>query len=85
MIGIPSLTSLGLRSLRRINDGGVYITRNPRLCYLNNVNWTRLSSKSPRPKGRMKFTDVKDNGARAQCGESGLPVSSNQGSLSLSD
>uniref|UniRef100_A0A8C7CUF1 Receptor protein-tyrosine kinase n=1 Tax=Oncorhynchus kisutch TaxID=8019 RepID=A0A8C7CUF1_ONCKI len=46
---IPSLTSLGLRSLRRINDGGVYITGNKKLCYHHTVNWTRLFSSSSRP------------------------------------
>uniref|UniRef100_A0A673ZAQ3 Receptor protein-tyrosine kinase n=1 Tax=Salmo trutta TaxID=8032 RepID=A0A673ZAQ3_SALTR len=46
---IPSLTSLGLRSLRRINDGGVYITGNRKLCYHHTVNWTRLFSSSSRP------------------------------------
>ena len=83
MIGIKSLTSLGLRSLRKINDGGVYITRNQKLCYQENVNWTRLSPKSSRPRGRMKNIDVKENGARARCGERRLPVSSNQGSIRL--
>uniref|UniRef100_A0A4W5NWC1 receptor protein-tyrosine kinase n=1 Tax=Hucho hucho TaxID=62062 RepID=A0A4W5NWC1_9TELE len=46
---VPSLTSLGLRSLRRINDGGVYITGNRKLCYHHTVNWTRLFSSSSRP------------------------------------
>uniref|UniRef100_A0A4W6EI95 receptor protein-tyrosine kinase n=1 Tax=Lates calcarifer TaxID=8187 RepID=A0A4W6EI95_LATCA len=41
---IPSLTSLGLRSLRKINDGSVYITGNKNLCYHNTVNWTRILS-----------------------------------------
>uniref|UniRef100_A0A3Q3K124 receptor protein-tyrosine kinase n=1 Tax=Monopterus albus TaxID=43700 RepID=A0A3Q3K124_MONAL len=38
----PSLTSLGLRSLRKINDGGVYITGNKKLCYHDTVNWSRI-------------------------------------------
>ncbi|CAL8352882.1 unnamed protein product [Gadus morhua 'NCC'] len=71
VIGIKSLTSLGLRSLRKINDGGVYITRNQKLCYQENVNWTRLSPKSSRPRGRMKNIDVKENGARARCVKEG--------------
>nr|XP_057941292.1 receptor tyrosine-protein kinase erbB-3-like [Doryrhamphus excisus] len=39
---IPTLTSLGLRSLREISDGSVYISQNARLCYLHTVNWARL-------------------------------------------
>uniref|UniRef100_A0A8C2ZZD9 Receptor protein-tyrosine kinase n=1 Tax=Cyclopterus lumpus TaxID=8103 RepID=A0A8C2ZZD9_CYCLU len=39
---IRSLTSLGLRSLRKINDGGVYVTGNLELCYHDTVNWTRI-------------------------------------------
>uniref|UniRef100_A0A8C6M932 receptor protein-tyrosine kinase n=1 Tax=Nothobranchius furzeri TaxID=105023 RepID=A0A8C6M932_NOTFU len=39
---IPSLTSLGLRSLREINDGSVYISQNDNLCYHHTVNWTQL-------------------------------------------
>uniref|UniRef100_A0A8C8EMW7 Receptor protein-tyrosine kinase n=1 Tax=Oncorhynchus tshawytscha TaxID=74940 RepID=A0A8C8EMW7_ONCTS len=46
---IPSLTYLGLRSLQSINDGGVYITGNRKLCYHHTVNWTRLFSSSSRP------------------------------------
>uniref|UniRef100_A0A8D3CSA9 Receptor protein-tyrosine kinase n=1 Tax=Scophthalmus maximus TaxID=52904 RepID=A0A8D3CSA9_SCOMX len=45
---LPSLTSLGLRSLRKINDGDVYITANKKLCYPDTINWTRIIS-SPRP------------------------------------
>uniref|UniRef100_A0A8C1YTK0 receptor protein-tyrosine kinase n=1 Tax=Cyprinus carpio TaxID=7962 RepID=A0A8C1YTK0_CYPCA len=39
---IPTLKSLGLRSLKRIGDGGIYITGNKQLCYHHTVNWTRL-------------------------------------------
>lgn len=68
---IPSLTSLGLRSLRRINDGGVYITGNKKLCYHHTVNWTRLFSSSSRPQRRQKNIDVKENRLQSQCGETG--------------
>uniref|UniRef100_A0A3Q3JPD8 Receptor protein-tyrosine kinase n=1 Tax=Monopterus albus TaxID=43700 RepID=A0A3Q3JPD8_MONAL len=44
----PSLTSLGLRSLRKINDGGVYITGNKKLCYHDTVNWSRIMNSSSR-------------------------------------
>uniref|UniRef100_A0A8C5B9S8 Receptor protein-tyrosine kinase n=1 Tax=Gadus morhua TaxID=8049 RepID=A0A8C5B9S8_GADMO len=39
---IPTLTSLGLRSLREINDGSVFISQNANLCYHHTVNWTHL-------------------------------------------
>lgn len=68
---IPSLTSLGLRSLRRINDGGVYITGNKKLCYHDTVNWTRILTSSSRPQRqkRQKQIDFKENQLRSQCGE----------------
>lgn len=66
---LPSLTSLGLRSLRKINDGGVYITANKRLCYHDTVNWTRLFSTSSRQQRRHKNIDIKDNRPRNECGE----------------
>ncbi|KAK0148670.1 Receptor tyrosine-protein kinase erbB-3 [Merluccius polli] len=68
---IPSVTSLGLRSLRRINDGGVYITRNPKLCYQDKVNWTSLFSGNSRQLRRTKNIDIKDNRARSQCVKDG--------------
>ncbi|XP_070693587.1 receptor tyrosine-protein kinase erbB-3a [Pempheris klunzingeri] len=64
---IPSLTSLGLRSLRKINDGSVYITGNKRLCYHDTVNWTRIFSSSSRPQRRQKHIDIKENRPRNQC------------------
>lgn len=69
VVKIPSLTSLGLRSLRNINDGGVYITGNKRLCYHDTVNWTRLFSSSSRQQRRNKNIDMKDNRPRNECGE----------------
>ncbi|XP_034551918.1 receptor tyrosine-protein kinase erbB-3b [Notolabrus celidotus] len=39
---IPTLTSLGLRSLREISDGSVYISQNANLCYQHTVNWPQL-------------------------------------------
>uniref|UniRef100_A0A3B4TVN1 Receptor protein-tyrosine kinase n=1 Tax=Seriola dumerili TaxID=41447 RepID=A0A3B4TVN1_SERDU len=68
----PSLTSLGLRSLRKINDGGVYIKGNKKLCYHDTVNWTRIiSSSSSRPQRRPKPIDIKDNQPRDQCVSNG--------------
>ncbi|XP_034564833.1 receptor tyrosine-protein kinase erbB-3a isoform X2 [Notolabrus celidotus] len=69
---IPSLTSLRLRSLKKMNDGGVYITGNKKLCYHDTVNWTRiLSSSSSRPQRRQKHIDIKDNRPRTQCVDEG--------------
>ncbi|XP_034726500.1 receptor tyrosine-protein kinase erbB-3a isoform X1 [Etheostoma cragini] len=64
---IPSLTSLGLRSLRKINDGGVYITGNKKLCYHDTVNWTSIMTSSSRPQRRQKHVDLKENKPRNQC------------------
>lgn len=64
VIRSPSLTSLGLRSLRHINDGAVYITRNKKLCYVDTVNWTRISSSSSR---RRQRNDIKDNRPVREC------------------
>uniref|UniRef100_A0A8C5ELB4 Receptor protein-tyrosine kinase n=1 Tax=Gouania willdenowi TaxID=441366 RepID=A0A8C5ELB4_GOUWI len=69
---IQTLNSLGLRSLRKINDGGVYITGNKKLCYHHTVNWTRiLSSSSARSQKRQKFIDVKENRPLNECIEEG--------------
>uniref|UniRef100_A0A3Q2XQ34 Receptor protein-tyrosine kinase n=1 Tax=Hippocampus comes TaxID=109280 RepID=A0A3Q2XQ34_HIPCM len=68
---IPSLTSLGLRSLQRINDGSVYITGNKKLCYHDTVNWTRILTSSSRPQRRQKYIDIKENRPRNECVEMG--------------
>uniref|UniRef100_A0A3Q3K0W4 Receptor protein-tyrosine kinase n=1 Tax=Monopterus albus TaxID=43700 RepID=A0A3Q3K0W4_MONAL len=39
---IPTLTSLGLRCLREISHGSIYIGQNANLCYYHTVNWTQL-------------------------------------------
>lgn len=64
---IKSLTSLGLRSLQRINAGNVYITGNKNLCYYNTVNWTRIWSTSSSPQRWQ--TDIKENRSPEECGE----------------
>uniref|UniRef100_A0A8C1J2I6 receptor protein-tyrosine kinase n=1 Tax=Cyprinus carpio TaxID=7962 RepID=A0A8C1J2I6_CYPCA len=66
---IPTLKSLGLRSLKRIGDGGIYITGNKQLCYQHTVNWTRLFGSSPRAQRRQKPLDIKDNHPQEQCSE----------------
>uniref|UniRef100_A0A674P6F1 Receptor protein-tyrosine kinase n=1 Tax=Takifugu rubripes TaxID=31033 RepID=A0A674P6F1_TAKRU len=75
----PSLTSLGLRSLREINDGAVYITGNKRLCYHDTVNWTRLFN--PHLPSQQKI-EIKDNRPRSECVREGLmcdPLCSSDG------
>ena len=37
-----SLTSLGLRSLRKISSGSVAILENEELCYAGDINWTQI-------------------------------------------
>ncbi|XP_015241974.1 PREDICTED: receptor tyrosine-protein kinase erbB-3-like [Cyprinodon variegatus] len=59
---IPSLTSLGLRSLRYINDGSVYISQNANLCYLHTVNWTQLFRG-----GRVRVNNLNNNKPLAEC------------------
>uniref|UniRef100_A0A3Q3RI84 Receptor protein-tyrosine kinase n=1 Tax=Mastacembelus armatus TaxID=205130 RepID=A0A3Q3RI84_9TELE len=66
VMGSPSLTSLGLRSLRKI-DGGVYITGNKKLCYHNTVNWTRILRSSFPPQRRQKHINIKENRPKNQC------------------
>uniref|UniRef100_A0A672S3C7 Receptor protein-tyrosine kinase n=1 Tax=Sinocyclocheilus grahami TaxID=75366 RepID=A0A672S3C7_SINGR len=77
---IPTLKSLGLRSLKRIGDGGIYITGNKQLCYHHTVNWTRLFGSSPRR--RQKPLDIKDNHPQEQCIKEGHvcdPLCSSEG------
>uniref|UniRef100_A0A8C6MA02 receptor protein-tyrosine kinase n=1 Tax=Nothobranchius furzeri TaxID=105023 RepID=A0A8C6MA02_NOTFU len=59
---IPSLTSLGLRSLREINDGSVYISQNDNLCYHHTVNWTQLFRGR-----RVRVNNLNNNKPLAEC------------------
>lgn len=59
---IPTLTSLGLRSLREISDGSVYISQNKNLCYHDTVNWIQLFRG-----GRVRVNDINNNKPRADC------------------
>uniref|UniRef100_A0A673IRQ2 Receptor protein-tyrosine kinase n=1 Tax=Sinocyclocheilus rhinocerous TaxID=307959 RepID=A0A673IRQ2_9TELE len=76
---IPTLKCLGLRSLKRIGDGGIYITGNKQLCYHHTVNWTRLFGSSPRR--RQKPLDIKDNHPQEQFEEGHVcdPLCSSEG------
>ncbi|XP_029012955.1 receptor tyrosine-protein kinase erbB-3b isoform X2 [Betta splendens] len=58
---IPSLTSLGLRSLREISDGAVYISQNTNLCYHHTVNWTQLF------RGRSVRVSLSNNKPKTAC------------------
>ncbi|XP_041712660.1 receptor tyrosine-protein kinase erbB-3 isoform X1 [Coregonus clupeaformis] len=63
---VPSITSLGLRSLREISDGNVYLTHNANLCYHHTVNWTRLFTGHA-----THLNDIKDNRPLRECVEEG--------------
>ncbi|CAM4602401.1 receptor tyrosine-protein kinase erbB-3 isoform X1 [Lepidochelys kempii] len=59
-----NVTSLGLRSLREISAGKVYITENRQLCFLHTINWGALS----RRRGDL---EIKDNKPRGKCVQEG--------------
>ncbi|XP_053706397.1 receptor tyrosine-protein kinase erbB-3b isoform X2 [Synchiropus splendidus] len=59
---VPSLTSLGLRSLREISDGSVYISQNPQLCYLHTVDWQVLFRGR-----RTRLNNVNSNRRLSEC------------------
>lgn len=61
---IPTLASLGLRSLREISDGSVYISQNARLCYHHTVNWTLLFRGR-----RVRANSLNNNRPPAECGK----------------
>uniref|UniRef100_A0A3B4BWY3 Receptor protein-tyrosine kinase n=1 Tax=Pygocentrus nattereri TaxID=42514 RepID=A0A3B4BWY3_PYGNA len=64
---ITTLKSLGLRSLKKISDGGIYITGNSKLCYHHTVNWTRLFGTGARAQRRQKSIDIKENRHQDEC------------------
>ncbi|CAM9947244.1 unnamed protein product [Bubo scandiacus] len=59
-----NVTSLGLRSLREVSAGRVYITENRRLCYLHTVQWGALSR-------RRADLDIRNNKPRSKCQQEG--------------
>lgn len=65
---VDSLTSLGLRSLRDIGDGSVYISNNTNLCYEQTVTWQRVFTGS-RVRRRVTLNDIKFNKLQSQCGK----------------
>uniref|UniRef100_A0A8C9QZL9 receptor protein-tyrosine kinase n=1 Tax=Scleropages formosus TaxID=113540 RepID=A0A8C9QZL9_SCLFO len=65
---LPSLTSLGLRSLCEINDGSVYVSDNKMLCYQHTVNWTQLFAGTRR---NRRHVTVANNRPQQECIEEG--------------
>ncbi|KAK5863570.1 hypothetical protein PBY51_000593 [Eleginops maclovinus] len=59
---LHTLTSLGLRSLREISDGSVYISQNKNLCFHHTVNWTKLSRGR-----RVRVNNLNNNRPLAEC------------------
>lgn len=59
-----SITHLGLRSLKEISDGDVFVARNAELCYTNASHWQKLF-KSP-----SQSATIEDNAGAATCGKS---------------
>ncbi|KAJ8786744.1 hypothetical protein J1605_023402 [Eschrichtius robustus] len=58
-----NVTSLGLRSLKEISAGRIYISANRQLCYHHSLNWTRLL-RGP----SEERLDIKHNRPRRDCG-----------------
>ncbi|XP_031700657.1 receptor tyrosine-protein kinase erbB-3b isoform X1 [Anarrhichthys ocellatus] len=63
---LHTLTSLGLRSLREISDGSVYISQNANLCYHHTVNWPQLFRGR-----RVRVNNFNNNRPLAECVEEG--------------
>ncbi|KAJ8359104.1 hypothetical protein SKAU_G00156290 [Synaphobranchus kaupii] len=61
---LSSLTSMGLRSLKEISDGGIYISGNKNLCFHHTVNWTLLSTGA---KSHKRLYTIKNNRAPTDC------------------
>ncbi|XP_048663429.1 receptor tyrosine-protein kinase erbB-3 isoform X4 [Marmota marmota marmota] len=57
-----NVTSLGLRSLKEISAGRIYISANRQLCYHHSLNWTRLL-RGP----AEERLDIKHNRPRRDC------------------
>ncbi|TKC52711.1 hypothetical protein EI555_004571 [Monodon monoceros] len=57
-----NVTSLGLRSLKEISAGRIYISANRQLCYHHSLNWTRLL-RGP----SEERLDIKHNRPRRDC------------------
>ncbi|KAB5546524.1 hypothetical protein PHYPO_G00073070 [Pangasianodon hypophthalmus] len=78
---VDSLMALGLRSLREISDGSVYISNNTNLCYQHTVKWQQIFTGS-QIKRRRTLNDIKFNKLPSQCEAEGHvcdPLCSNSG------
>lgn len=64
-----NVTSLGLRSLKEISAGRIYISANRQLCYHHSLNWTRLL-RGP----AEERLDIKHNRPRRDCCKGKGPV-----------
>ncbi|XP_060793411.1 receptor tyrosine-protein kinase erbB-3b isoform X2 [Neoarius graeffei] len=78
---VDSLTSLGLRSLREISEGSVYISNNTNLCYQHTLKWQQIFTGN-QIKRRRNWNDIKFNRPASQCEAEGHvcdPLCSNSG------
>ncbi|KAJ8258974.1 hypothetical protein COCON_G00179860 [Conger conger] len=64
---LSSLTSLGLRSLKEISDGSVYISGNKKLCYHHTVNWTQLFTGGRTQQRHQDTRGIKKNRPESEC------------------
>ena len=63
----PDLEEIGLPSLNRIMNGGVRITKNPKLCYARTVDWWRMIHPDFREKIIVKVISRKSGHATGLC------------------
>jgi len=56
----PDLEEIGLTGLTSIMNGGVRITYNRKLCYVNTVDWIALTNKTTHPKVVIKENQVEN-------------------------
>ncbi|XP_046725655.1 receptor tyrosine-protein kinase erbB-3b isoform X2 [Silurus meridionalis] len=82
---VDSLTSLGLRSLRDISDGSVYISNNTNLCYQHTVKWEKIFT-GAQIRRRRNLNDIKFNKLPSECEAEGYvcdPLCSSAGCWGL--
>ncbi|XP_049829582.1 epidermal growth factor receptor isoform X3 [Schistocerca gregaria] len=56
-----SLKSLGLKSLKKVNSGAIFILENKDLCFANGIDWSRVK------KSREHSVEVKNNKNESDC------------------
>ncbi|XP_017839295.1 epidermal growth factor receptor-like [Drosophila busckii] len=62
-IGVSSLSSLQLRNLKRIGSGRVVIEHNHELCYVNNIEWSKLQQSND----QKQFAMIRNNRKASEC------------------